>query len=76
MKKNKSKQFNYNRSIKQRKKKTYYQEKKNVPKEQSNKIGTLLWIVIVLFFILWLIDLFKGGTYGYDYYPFRNLYNR
>lgn len=45
-------------------------------KEKDVKLGPLLWILIVLFLILWIIDLFKGGTYGYDYYPFRNLYNR
>ncbi len=78
MKKHKSKQYKHNRNRPNKKKRTKHivKPKKIEPEEQNKKIGALLWIVIVLFLILWLIDLFMGGTYGYDYYPFRNLYNR
>ncbi len=76
MKKSKSKQNKHNRPNKKKRTKHIVKPKKIELEEQKPKIGTLLWIVIVLFLILWLIDLFKGGTYGYDYYPFRNLYNR
>ena len=40
------------------------------------KLGVLWWILLILGLLLMLKVIFMGGTYGYDYYPFRNLYNR
>lgn len=45
-----------------------------IDNKQQSKLGLIIWIVLILFLILWIIDLLKGGVYGYDYYPFRNLY--
>ena len=46
----------------------------DIDNNQQSKLGLITWIVLILFLILWIIDLLKGGVYGYDYYPFRNLY--
>lgn len=73
MKKNKSKR---SRHVRKKKNRSFTMKGKIAVEDKPVKLGVLWWILLILGLLLMLKVIFMGGTYGYDYYPFRNLYNR
>lgn len=64
------------RYVRKKKRRSYPMKGKIIKEDKPAKLGVLYWILLILGLLLMLKVIFMGGTYGYDYYPFRNLYNR
>ena len=62
--------------VRKKKRRSCPMKGKNIKEDKPAKLGVLWWILLILGLLLMLKVIFMGGTYGYDYYPFRNLYNR
>lgn len=65
-----------NRHVRKKKRRSCPMKGKIKKEDKPAKLGVLWWILLILSLLLMLKVIFTGGTYGYDYYPFRNLYNR